>query len=277
MNGIRNALSRAERSITTLGNAISVADRGRLIFWPIVLVFTTYAYFANAVGFGQAATRLALSLSLVEHSWVAIDLLAEHTNDKAQVGAHYYVDKAPGVSLLALPVVAAALPLLASGDPPTWFDGDTPTARFVLLGYIVGIFVSIVPAVLAVAMVFQTAISVGSGPAGALFAAISVALGTPMWGWATTLYGHATSASFLFLALGLVIRLETLQYRQARWLSKLITAGAAGMLLGGAVVVEFTAAGAALFIAFYAVARVLRTTGGRRGTALIATALVALF
>ena len=57
----------------------------------------------------QHITRTALAISLTEGR-LDIDRFAPLTVDKAMVGDHYYADKPPGLSLLALPAVAAARP-----------------------------------------------------------------------------------------------------------------------------------------------------------------------
>src|SRR5882757_1724534 len=51
------------------------------------------------------ATRLFGTIALVEQGDAKIDRFESLTIDKAQFGAHHYMDKAPGVSLMAMPVV----------------------------------------------------------------------------------------------------------------------------------------------------------------------------
>src|SRR5689334_14222237 len=61
----------------------------------------------------NVASRLALTLSIERAGTVTIDDLADVTSDKAKLSGHYYSDKAPGMSLLALPAVTAADRLLS--------------------------------------------------------------------------------------------------------------------------------------------------------------------
>jgi hypothetical protein len=89
-----------------------------------LLVFSAVAWLAPQVWNVQVVTRLGLTLSIVESGGLDIDRWADRTIDKALFEGHYYADKLPGLSLLAVPVVAAAghvsealgRPLNASAD-----------------------------------------------------------------------------------------------------------------------------------------------------------------
>src|SRR5919106_2551461 len=69
------------------------------------LVFGAYAYFYQAGGWNQNS-RFDLTRAIVEGHTVAIDAFHHNTGDKAQRGSHWYSDKAPGLSLLAVPAYA---------------------------------------------------------------------------------------------------------------------------------------------------------------------------
>src|SRR5262252_1014775 len=68
-------------------------------------LFISFAYFYEGGGWNQN-TRFDLVRAIVEHGTVRIDLYHENTGDKSHVGTHFYTDKAPGASLLAVPPVA---------------------------------------------------------------------------------------------------------------------------------------------------------------------------
>ena len=59
-----------------------------------------------------ANSRLNLTLAIVEQGTLSIDDYYENTGDYAYFEGHYYLDKAPGPSFLAVPVYAAAYPIL---------------------------------------------------------------------------------------------------------------------------------------------------------------------
>jgi len=71
------------------------------------LVFGAYAYFYQAGGWNQNS-RFDLTRAIVEQGTVAIDAFHENTGDKAQRGDHWFTDKAPGLSWLAVPAYASA-------------------------------------------------------------------------------------------------------------------------------------------------------------------------
>src|SRR5262245_34548126 len=55
----------------------------------------------------QDESRLAVSQQLIDHGTVRIDPLSD-TNDVSKYRDHYYSNKAPGMSLYAIPAVAVA-------------------------------------------------------------------------------------------------------------------------------------------------------------------------
>ena len=70
-----------------------------------ILGLGVYSYFYQAGGWNQN-TRFNLVRSIVEEGSAKIDRYHENTGDKARRGDHYYCDKAPGASWLAVPVYA---------------------------------------------------------------------------------------------------------------------------------------------------------------------------
>ena len=54
----------------------------------------------------QDRTRLALSQAIVDHGTLRIDAYQRQFGDKAAYGRHFYTDKAPGLSFLAVPTYA---------------------------------------------------------------------------------------------------------------------------------------------------------------------------
>ena len=75
-----------------------------------------------------------LALSISESGSISIGDYGPLTEDRAERAGRYYSDKAPGMALLALPVVMSARPLLArrsDGDvcagADCWFEPDGQT------------------------------------------------------------------------------------------------------------------------------------------------------
>ncbi len=66
-----------------------------------IALFASYAYFYQAGGWNQNS-RFALVRAIIERHTLQIDAYQLHTGDRALWHGHYYSDKAPGASLLAL-------------------------------------------------------------------------------------------------------------------------------------------------------------------------------
>ncbi|HGG57806.1 MAG TPA: hypothetical protein ENK31_08435 [Nannocystis exedens] len=81
-------------------------DRRRLLP-ALCAVFFPYGYFVGPPAWNQNS-RFALTRALVETGTTAIDPYHHTTGDKSWREGHFYSDKAPGASLLALPAYALA-------------------------------------------------------------------------------------------------------------------------------------------------------------------------
>ncbi len=208
-----------------------------------VLVWLSAAWFGSWEFNPNNATRLFAAISIVEDGDAVIDDFAPLTIDKAQFDGHTYLDKAPGMTLMALPAIAAVT--WATGERsaavPHVF-GDPALGRFLRLRQWAA--VASGPALLtalAALLLFDLGLSL-TGRAGAgLFAALSYGLGSPVWGWSTTITGHAAVAALFVVAVW------------AFWNARTrAIAALGGVALGWAVVVEYQAVLAGLVIAGWA-------------------------
>ena len=205
---------------------------------PLVLALLTWfscAWFGSWELNPNNATRLFAAISLAEDGDAKIDAFASLTIDKAQFGAHFYLDKAPGMTLMAIPAVWLADAVTGERAGPLLKDaGDPRFVRFLRLRMRLAVATGIaVLTALAAAALFDLALGLTGSTGAALFAALGYALGTPLWGWSTTLLGHAAVAALFVIALW------------ALWRERAVIAGLA---LGWAVTVEYQAvlAGAVL-------------------------------
>src|SRR5216117_1030718 len=96
----------ARRTIPCPRMAMEPASSRRRAIILALTIFVSFAYFYEGGGWNQN-TRFDLVRAIVENGTVRIDLYHENTGDKAHVGTHFYMDKAPGASLAAVPFVAA--------------------------------------------------------------------------------------------------------------------------------------------------------------------------
>ena len=106
------------------------------------LVFGTYAYFYQAGGWNQNS-RFDLTRAIVEQGTLSIDAFQENTGDKAQREGHWFTDKAPGLSVLAVPayaVVHAVRPgaIVAGSYLATLFAVALPSALAALQLFALG-------------------------------------------------------------------------------------------------------------------------------------------
>lgn len=235
-----------------------------------------YAYFYQAGGWNQNS-RFALVRALVERGTLRIDETVRYdgkviTGDLAKRGAHIYSDKAPGLALAAVPVVAAVRPLVAA---------PKSKAGIATLSYVATVATAAVPTALAAWLLFWLALRLGARPGGAAFAAVTFGLGTPAWCYATLLFGHALATGCLVAAFAAAVALATAGSARRDWL----LAGGAGLAAGWATITEYPTAVPAAIIAGLALAhawsggwpRRLRVVGGVTGGAVACVAVLLLY
>lgn len=215
-----------------------------------LFVWFSCAWFGAAEWNPNNATRLAAAVSMVEDGDATIDEYDAITIDKARFGDHVYMDKAPGMTLLALPWVWVADRVtgdVASNHAKAWVENGIWGYLRLRLRLAAAFGPAILTALAAVAMLSLGSAIGGSAEAG-LFAALGYALGSTVWGWSTTLFGHAAVADLTVIALWAAWRVEP-----RRWAMAL-----AGAALGWAVTTEVTAVLWGGVVAALAVARVWR-------------------
>src|SRR5258707_1117676 len=211
----------------------------------------TYAYFYEAGGWNQNS-RFAMIRAVLERGTLQIDAYQLHTGDRAFWRGHYYTDKAPGASLLALaPVQAARLVSRAAGVDPASFPGIAWTS------YVAAVVTSGVFTVIAALCVFWLALRWGATTGAALFAASAYGLSTPAWAYATLFMGHGQTAGCLMIALVAADGLGDGRLWSAKASAErpLTLGWIIGLAGGWAVVTEFQAAIPAIFIGLLALAR----------------------
>jgi hypothetical protein len=196
------------------------------------LVFASYAYFYQAGGWNQNS-RFDLTRAIVEHGSSSIDPYQRNTGDKAKRDKHYFCDKAPGVSWLAVPAYAA----WRAVGPDDALDGAAHAATVLAIG---------LPSAIAVVALALLLAALGVGVRARLAIAAAYGLATLALPYSTLLYGHQLSAALTLCAFALLVR------SRARQRAGRVLLAGAGALLGAAVVVEYPAALAALAIGAYA-------------------------
>ena len=217
--------------------------RGALLLG--LLVWLSCAWFGSWEFNPNNSTRLFAAISLVEDGDATIDEFQDLTIDKARFGDHIFLDKAPGMTLMAMPAVWIADK--ATGDTAhrhVLSLDDEGLARFLRLR--LRLAAASGPALLtavAAALLYDLALALTGSAAAALFAGLGFALGTPIWGWSTTIFGHAAVAALYVIAAWGI------------WRTSARGAALAGIALGWAVVVEYQAVLAGAVLGCWAIAR----------------------
>ena len=243
--------------------------RARLAALLFVLVWLSGAWFGSYELNPNNATRMFAAISLVEHHDATIDEFGSLTIDKADFGGHTYIDKAPGMTLMAVPIVAAT----------NWVTGTSAKAQQRIIPDIgiggllrprvrlASALTSALLTAIAATMLFGFTVELTGSTAAALFASIGYALGTPIWGWSTTIFGHASAAALLLIG-AIAIWRGTREDRPSG-----DQAVVAGLALGWAIVVEYQAALTGFAIGLWALWRLWRYPVADRWRAIaIATA-----
>ncbi|MGN5375647.1 phospholipid carrier-dependent glycosyltransferase [Sphingomonas hankookensis] len=235
---------------TEVGAAPTTLRRDPVAWAILVLVWFSCAWFGSWEFNPNNAVRMFATLSLVEDRDATIDEFAHLTIDKAHFGEHYYSDKAPGMTVLGIPAVALA-DAVSGQSAHDFVPGFENRAfnRFLKIRIrLVAVTVCALLTALAAMLLYDLVRGVtGDGAAGAV-AALSFALGTTMWGWSTTIFGHAPVAALMMIATWAVWRGTGPARSRGH-------AVAAGLALGWAVLIEHSALVAGLPVAGFALWR----------------------
>lgn len=200
-------------------------------------LFGVFAYFIPAATWNPVS-HFDLTRAIVEQRTLSIDAYADNTGDRALSGGHWYTEKAPMPSLLAVPAYAVvhASHVLRGLSPEyeVFSRNDIPAQRLVVNGpfqrslYVCSLSTAGAgTALLAVVLFFM--LRRRFSPQGALVGSASVVLGTPILPYATSFYGHAIAGALLGVALSLLLS----RPRQEASRVSMIVAGACLVLASG--------------------------------------------
>lgn len=175
----------------------------------------------------QDHTRLALTEAIVRDDSVEIDPWRKRQADFARYGHHWYTDKAPGLSIFAVPAVAVSN--AAPGAEP-WYG---PWRRWAMRVFVNGPF-------LLGLCVLLGAVAEGLAPATGPAVAVATGAGTLLGPLSGVLFSHVAAAFFLAAAFVLA------------WRRRYVYAGLAA---GLAVLFDYPAAIGGALIGLYVVGR----------------------
>ncbi len=248
------------------------ARQGRAAALVFLLAWLSCAWFGAWEWNPNSAVRMFAAAAIVEDGSARIDRYEGLTIDKARFGEHHYSDKAPGVTLMALPAVA--LVDVASGQhlrdvSLSMYDPASDRALRLRTRVAAATTVAVLTALAATAL-FVLATTLGGSTGAGAFAALAFTLGTPIWGWSTSLFGHAPVAALFVVAIWAAYSIT-----QSERLSK--THGAIlGAALGWAVVIEFSAVLTGAAVGLYALWQLRGQSRDELAPWLVAAAVPAL-
>lgn len=239
-----------------------LADRRAVPTLLFALVWLSCGWFGSWEFNPNNSTRLFAAISLAEQGDATIDEFAHLTIDKAQFGPHTYLDKAPGMTLLATPIVTGAYVATGEGARRLEKRIEAPDlTRYLRLRLrLATVFISGLLTALAAVALWSLARGLTGSDDAALFAALAYALGTPVWGWSTTLFGHAPVAALWMIAIWAV-------WRGTPGRASSRHALIAGAALGWAVAIEYQAVLGGSLIGLWALCRLRGQTGAWRAAA----------
>lgn len=213
--------------------------RWHLALLLFTLLGATYAYFWQSRDWNNAS-RLMMTYALVDRGTLWIDGLETHVGGdlaRSPSNGHLYTEKAPGQSLVGVPVYAAAKALGGYGDHPLNHEARPFWSRdyWVTLGTC-----GLATAMLGV-LLYAFSLRLGTSHGQAVLLAAAYGLGTPAFTYATLFYGHQTAALALAASFFLLYQHESKSADRgfagssAPGVGRMLTAG---LLAGFAVVIE---------------------------------------
>lgn len=189
-------------------------------------LFGVFAYFIPAATWNPVS-HFDLTRAIVEHRTLSIDAYVDNTGDRAFAGGHWYTEKAPIPSILAVPAYAVVHESQRirgmSPEYSVFSRQDVPAQRVVVNTafqrslYVCSLATAgLGTAVLGVVLFF--ALLRRFTPHAALFGSVSAVLGTPLFAYATSFYGHAIAAAFVGAVLAILLpsRREVVSRRGVR-------------------------------------------------------------
>ncbi len=165
-----------------------IPDSRRTLF--AVMIFLLYALFLSIAPSWNVESRWALALALARQGTTHVEDFIEHSRDVSNREGHLYSAKAPGIGLLCAPLVWIMDRVVPPGE----------TRAELIKRYIGRILIVSLPGMLLALLVWTA----GKAQPSAAVVAAGCALATPIFPYATILYGHVTAAFLVFLAWRLV-------------------------------------------------------------------------
>jgi hypothetical protein len=269
---------RFSRSDRLPGGRLTLAGRwtirpARSGLWLAGIFLFCFFYFLPRQGDWNQNSRLDLILAIVNHQAISIDGYQWNTGvDSVYFHGHYYMNKAPGQSLVGLLIYAGLRALLGWGGEASlpehiglagWWH--SLYSYYFLLQCLETMYTVAIPAVLLLMLFFWFLRFFLSSLLDRLLLTLALGMGTSVFAYSQVFYPHVPCAGLLFAAfviLYVMSHAEDLGPSRARWLCThpIWAMLLCGFSLGLSVLYDHTTAIIAAGLAGYALVRIpLRT------------------
>ncbi len=160
-----------------------------LVLATVLLAWTWYSHFWPQLQTANESIRLYFVQAVVETGRPELDTVcARHGHvpvDRSEYGGHLYMDKAPGLAALAVPLYAAFQALDPhSADDDLW-----------LFGILVCLLTVTLPCWAMLWLLARYLTVLGMTPRVAAIATLALALASPLFAYATLYFGHGLAAA----------------------------------------------------------------------------------
>lgn len=197
-------------------------------------------------------SRFNLTRAIVDDGTVRIDRYAGNTGDYAEIDGHIYTDKAPGLSLMAVPVYAVTSALepyglgqlserigqsggFADSLNPEGQGLDDERINTAVALYIAVIVTVSLPAVIMLLLLALMIERLTGCRTATILATLAVGLATPVFTYSQAFYGHIPAAACVVGILALIVLNDSERLSASRLV-------VIGLLAGWAVVIEYPVA-----------------------------------
>jgi len=216
----------------------------------ILILFLAYSYFIPRGALWNPDTSIFLAASIVDRGQLNIDPYAQYTGDKAAFSGHYYSDKAPGSSFLAVPAYVLVKFTLYQGKTSylqLLSASDAQRTDF-LARYLIALLLVGLPSAVLGGLIFRFLAYLGLGARGRVVLTLGYGLGTMAFAFSTLFFSHQIVALLLFAAFYLLFRIRQGALSQRHYLT-------AGVLAGYAIITEYPTALIVGCLALYALSQ----------------------
>ena len=201
-----------------------------------IFVFFTCLYFSSTVGGMNSgdSSQFALTKSIVDHQTFQIDKNINWTywTDYVTINNHYYLDREPGLSILAIPFyltskITSAFAVPLYGGFNRNINSDSIIQAFTYL-------TTAVFGALGIVILYKICLTFQISQLSAFFTAIIMGTGTLFWKYSSSFFREPVFTTFFLLTIYLFLIIQKSKKNQAKYLFF------AGLSLGISILVDYS-------------------------------------